>query len=105
LVHLQIDLGVGLHAFEDVEPAAAAVALDLVRAVGNALQLLKHEARHIKLGIENARITNIGNSPVDDDTRVEHERAWPLNLFGELDIGNNESKLFFRLNQHRNANV
>src|SRR5262249_34651049 len=85
--------------------AASAVALDLVAAVGDALQLLEHKARHDQLGVDNPRITNIGNPAIDDDTRVQHQRPGPFNLFGELDIRNNEAELLFRLHRQRHAEV
>src|SRR5262245_2506433 len=95
LVHVQINLRVGLHAFEDVQAPSSAVPLDLVSAVGNALQLLEYKARHDQLGVDNPRITNIGNPAVYDDTRVQDQRSGPFNLFGELDIRNNEAELLF----------
>src|SRR5262249_6230012 len=105
LVHVQINFGVGLHALEDVQAAASAVALDLVPAVGDTLQLLEHKARHDQLGVDNPRITNIGNPAIDDDTRVQDQRPRPLNLFGKLDIRNNEAELLLGLHQHRHADV
>src|SRR3712207_6972487 len=45
VVHLQVDLRVGLEPLEDVQPAAAAVPLELVVAVRDRLELLQHEPR------------------------------------------------------------
>ena len=73
-MHLQLDLGVALHPLEHVQAAPAAVALQLVGAVGDALQLLQHEARHDQLGVDEPRITDIGNPAVDDYTGVQNQR-------------------------------
>src|SRR5262249_42878634 len=105
LVHLQLDLGVRLHALEDVQPAPATVALDLVRAVGDALQLLQDEAWHDHLGIDDPRITNIGNPSIDDDAGIENERAGAFELFGKFDIRDNKAKLIFGLHQNGHRDV
>src|SRR5882724_968640 len=104
-MHLQFDLGVVLHALEHVEAAAAAVALELVGAVGDGLQLLQDEARHDQLGVDEPRITNIGNAAVDDDTRVQNERPCSLYLFREFHVGNDEAKFVLGLQEHGNRDV
>src|SRR5206468_6695078 len=68
-----------------VQPAPAAVALQLVGAVGDALQFLQDEPRHNHLAVDVARITDIGNPAVDDDTGVQRQRLLALDLLGELD--------------------
>ena len=92
VVHLQIDLGVRLHPLEHVQPAPAAVALQLVGAIGDGLQLLKDETRHDELGVDEPRFTHIGNSAINYDRRVENQRFSPLNLLGEFHVGDDEAK-------------
>ena len=105
LVHLQLHLGVVLQPLEDVQPAPAAVALQLVGAVGDALQLLEDEARHDQLGVDEPRITDIGNPAVDDDTGVQHQRPSPLHLLGKLHVGDDEPELVLGLQQRRDGDV
>src|SRR5262249_38328083 len=99
LVHLQFHLGVGLHALEHVQAAAAAVALDLVGTVGNALQLLQHKAGHDQLGVDDPRITNIGNPAVNNHTGVEHQRPGTLDLFRELHVRDDKAELILGLQE------
>src|SRR5207253_7014246 len=56
-VHLQLNLLIALQPLEDVQTTPTAVSLDLVGAVGNSLQLLKHKARSDQLSIDDPRIT------------------------------------------------
>src|SRR5262249_38103680 len=93
LVHLQLHPGVGLHPLEDVQPAPPAVALDLVRAVGDALQLLQHETGDDQLGVDDPRFTDIGNPAVNNYAGVQNQRPRPLNLFRKLHIGDDEAEL------------
>ena len=102
-MHLQLDLGVVLHPLEHVQPAPAAVPLQLVRAVGDRLQLLQHEARHDQLGVDEPRITDIGNPAVDDDAGVQDQRPAALDLLGKFDVGDDEAKLVLGLQQRRDA--
>src|SRR5215475_4284925 len=104
-MHLHVNLGVALHALEDVQAAPAAVALYLLGTVSDSLQFLEYEARHDQLGIDNARFTNIGNPAVDYDTCIKKERLGPFALLGELDIRNQETEFILRLHQYRNGEI
>ena len=85
---LGIDLGLGrdgvlddldrrarflLHPVEDLEAPAAAVASEGVRAVGDVLQLIEHEARHDQRAIDEARFDDLGDPPVDDRRGVDDD--------------------------------
>src|SRR5262249_53459104 len=82
-----------------------AIALQLVRTIGHRLQFLEDETRHDQLGVDEPRITNIGNAAVDDDARVQDQRSGPLDLFGEFHVGNDEAKFVLGLQEHGNGNV
>ena len=104
-MNLKLDLRVRLHLLEHVHAAAAAIALELIGAIGDVLQFLQNKARHDQLGVDNPRITNIGNPAVDNYAGVEHEWAAAFNLFGEFDIGNDEAEFVLRLQQGRNREI
>src|SRR5215470_10302486 len=61
-----------LDLLQDVEPAAAAVALERVRRVGDELQLLQHELRNHERAVEEAGFADVGNAAVDDDAGNEN---------------------------------
>ena len=61
-----------LDLLEDVQTAAAAVALQGVRGVGHLLQLAQHELRHHQRAVEEAGLADVGDAAVDDDGGVEH---------------------------------
>src|SRR5207253_878024 len=71
----------------------------------NSLQLLQDEPGHDQLGIDDSRITDIGNSPVNDHTGIENQRLGPLELLGEFDIGDDEAKLVLGLQEGRDDHV
>ena len=58
-------------------PAAPAVAAQLVGAVGDALQLLEHEAGDDQRLVDHPRLGDVGDPPVDHDRGVEHQRSAP----------------------------
>ena len=45
------------------------------------LQFLQHEARHDQLGVDDPRITNIGNPAVDNYAGIQDQRSAALDLF------------------------
>ena len=86
-------------------PAAAAVAAQLVGAVGDALQLLEHEAGDDHRLVDHAGLGNVGDPAVDHDRGVEHERTRPFDLFREFHVGDDEPKVILGLQQRRDADV
>ena len=90
-----LDTGRLLKPVEDVEPAAPAVATELVGTVRDALQLLEHEPRDHQLLIDDARLGDVGDPPVDHDRGVEQQRARALDLLRELDVGMMKRKSSF----------
>ena len=94
-----------LEPVEDVEPAAAAVAAELVGAVGDPLQLLEHEPRHDQRLVDDPRLGHVGDPAVDDDRGVEHQRPCPLDLLGELHVGDDEPEVVLGLEQGADADV
>ena len=86
LDQLQVDLAdlreVGLHdlhlhvghlldLLQDVQAAAAAVALQRVGGVGHLLQLAQHELRHHQRAVQEAGLADVGDAAVDDHGGVE----------------------------------
>ena len=66
-----VDAGHLLDLLQDVEAAAAAVALQRVGGVGDELQLLEHELRDDQRAVEEAGLADVGDAAVDDDAGVE----------------------------------
>ena len=66
-----VDAGHLLDLLQDVEAAAAAVALQRVGGVGDELQLLQHELRDDERAVEEAGLADVGDAAVDDDAGVE----------------------------------
>ena len=60
-----------LNLLQDVEAAAAAVALHRIGGVGDELQFLQHELRDHQRAVEEARLADVGDAAVDDHARVE----------------------------------
>src|SRR5581483_2406416 len=60
-----------LDALQNVEPAAAAVALERVGRVGHELQFAQHELRDDDDPVEEAGFGDVGDAAVDDDAGVE----------------------------------
>src|SRR5262249_848338 len=73
LVHLQFHFGIGLHPLEDIQAAPAAIALNLVGTVRDALQFLKDKTGHDHLGVDDPRIAYIGNPAVNNYTRIQNQ--------------------------------
>src|SRR5262245_8268193 len=69
--HLHPGAGNPLHALEHVEAALAPVALEGIGRVGDLLELPQHELRDDQGALEEARLAEIHDAPVDDDGRVE----------------------------------
>ena len=61
-----------LHLLQDVEPAAAAIALHRIGGVGDQLQFLEHELRDDERAVHEAGIAQVGDAAVDDDRRVQN---------------------------------
>ena len=66
-----VDAGHLLDLLQDVEAAAAAVALQRVGGVGDELQLLQHELRDDERAVEEAGLADVGDAAVDDHAGVE----------------------------------
>ena len=66
-----VDAGHLLDLLQDVEAAAAAVALQRVGRVGDELQFLQHELRDDQRAVEEAGLADVGDAAVDDDAGVE----------------------------------
>ena len=62
-----------LHAVEDLEPAAAAVAAERVGAVGDVLELVEHEPRDDQRAVDEAGLDDLGDPAVDDGARVHDD--------------------------------
>src|SRR5207302_6780583 len=99
LMYLKLHLGVRLHLLEHIHAAPAAISLEFVGAVGDMLQFLQDEARHDHLGIDDPRITNIGNPAVDNDASIQNQRSSTLDLLRKLNIGDDEAKFVLGLQQ------
>ena len=67
-----LDAGHLLNLLEDVEPAAAAVALERIGRIGDELQLLQHELRDDERAVDEAGLADVGDAAVDDHARVEN---------------------------------
>ena len=70
-----IDAGHLLDAVQDVEAAAAAVALERIGRIGDVLQLLEHELRDDERAVDEPGLDDVGNAAVDDDAGVENPVA------------------------------
>ena len=103
VVDHQVDFRIAAQPVENIEPAAAAVALQLVARVGDGLQLGDHELRHDELVVDHARFDDVGDAAVDHDARIEHVRLEPLHFLGELDVRNDEAEVVLGLQQHADA--
>ena len=70
-----LDRGPGLllHPVEDLQPAPATVAAQRIGAVGDVLELLEDEARDDERPVDEARFDDLGDPPVDDRARVDHD--------------------------------
>ena len=66
------DAGHLLDLLQDVEAAAAAVALHRIRRIGHQLQLLEHELRNHQRAVDEAGLAEIGDAAVDDHRGVEN---------------------------------
>src|SRR5262249_44842471 len=97
LVDLQLDLVVVLQPLQHIQPPPAAIALELVGTVGNALQLLQHKPRHDQLAVDDSRVADVGDAAVDNDTGVQSQGAVALHLFRKLHVRNDEAKFVFGL--------
>ena len=62
-----------LHPVEDLETSAAAVAAQRVRAVGDVLELIEHEARDDERAVDEARFDDLGDPAVDDRAGIDHD--------------------------------
>src|SRR5207245_5236415 len=99
LMYLKLHLGVGLHLFQHVHAAPAAIALEFVGTVSDMLQFLQHEARHDHLGVDDSRITNIGNPAVDNHVSIQDQPSSPLYLLRKLHVRDDEAELVLGLQE------
>src|SRR5204862_4223674 len=60
-----------LNLLQNVEAAAAAVALHRVARIGDELQFLQHELRNHERAVDKPGFADVGDAPVDDDAGVE----------------------------------
>ena len=105
LVNGEVDVRFVSEFIQHIEPTSPSCAPHFIRTVGDGLKFGQNAPRHNQLCIENSRIHHVSDSAINDDARVENQ--WPntFDLFGELDIWNNESKIVLRLNEHRDTDV
>src|SRR5579883_1006929 len=68
---LHIEVRHLLDALQNVEPAAAAVALHGIGRIGDELQLAQDELRNHQNAVEEAGFGDIGDAAVDDDARIQ----------------------------------
>src|SRR5262249_47909962 len=66
-----LDAGHLLDLLQDVETAAAAVALHRVGGIGDELQLLQDELRDDQRAVDEPGLADVGDAAVDDHARVE----------------------------------
>src|ERR1019366_1433550 len=69
---LHREVGHFLDTLQDVEAAAAAVALHGVGRIGHQLQLTQHKLRNHYHAVQEAGFGDVGDAAVDDDTGVEN---------------------------------
>ena len=69
--HGDVDAAHLLDLLEDIETAAAAVALHGVRRIGDELQFLQDELRDDQRAVEKAGLADVGDAAVDDHARIE----------------------------------
>ena len=74
-----------LDALQDVEAAAAAIALQGVGGIGHQLQFAQHELRDHDDAVEEAGFGDVGDAAVDDDAGVEDLVALLALLFAAED--------------------
>jgi hypothetical protein len=60
-----------LDALENVQPSSASVALERIRRVSHLLKLSQHELGDDQDAVDEAGLTDVGDSPVNDDAGVE----------------------------------
>ena len=86
---------------EDVQSAPAALALQPVRRVGDKLQLLEHELGNDQRALDEARVAEVGDAPVDDDARIQDlvAPAEALLLEEAEEVGGVEPLRFLRPDQ------
>ena len=70
-----VDAGHLLDLLQNVEAAAAAIALQRVGGVGDELQLLEDELRNHQRAVEEPGLADVGNAAVDDHAGVENAIA------------------------------
>src|SRR5207253_4918722 len=79
------------------QSATAAIALQLVAAVGDLLQFIDHELRDDELTLDDARLHDVGDSPIDQHAGIEQDRPSAFGLLAELDVRNHEAKVVLGL--------
>ena len=65
------DVIIFLHLLQDIQAAAALIALQQIRRIGDELQFFQDEDRHQQGPFEEARTADFGDTAVDDGTRIE----------------------------------
>ncbi|MFN9956276.1 MAG: hypothetical protein ACK55I_24525, partial [bacterium] len=78
---------------------------DLVVAVGDVLQLLQDERRDHDGGVDDLGVEHVGNSSINQRAGIQHIRPPATDLFGELDVGDDEPELVAGLQQQGHAQV
>ena len=68
---LDLDLRALADALQNVEPAAAARALERIGRVGDVLELFEDKDRDEQRALDEARVADIGDAAIDNDTRIE----------------------------------
>ena len=90
---------------QDVQPAAAAIALQFVGAIRDRLQLFDDELRDDDPLFEEAVAGDVGNAAVDQDARIQQDWPRALGLLGEFDVRNDEAKIILRLQHEADREV
>ena len=71
LENLDVQLGHLLDALQDVQAAAAAVALQRIGRIGDQLQFAQHELRDDQTSVQKTGFDDVGDAAVDDDAGIE----------------------------------
>jgi hypothetical protein len=86
-------------------PAPAAVALQPVRAVGDLLKFQQHKLRHDHRALDDSRLGDVRDAPVNQHARVEQERPRALSLLAKLDVRDHESEIVLRLHDEADREI
>src|SRR5262249_7798772 len=69
---LNTDAGHLLDTLQDIQSPAATISLECIRRISNLLEFPKHKMRNDQTSVKKSGLTNIRDSSVNDDTRIEN---------------------------------